>query len=300
MIARIYLSNISGNNNMDTDLVLGPDNLIDPHVIITAELEQTTDNHFSPDSTNNGVDSKPMILTHRYLLQRAILHPGQSNSVTETLNLSPLRQILQDHPQQNYEITFRVYLDPVSDGNGSFVGKIPAIQPVPITVTRKAFIPTAPRMDAVYETARFGTPKERIKTIRLIAGLLREADLARQGRLSYQPQAIKTDILQKIITDNLNHTDAQVSGWSVYALRGLTITAQSEQAQKLAELLSDAGDANWFVRFMAVETLYPTTDLTEYFQWAEVLEKNPLLRRQMQFLQGQPWSSFNPSRYPPD
>jgi len=292
MIAQLLLSNLSNLNNLDTDLVLGPEMLIDPHVVVTAEIKPAYDDVRQPGAAAVADNSKPIILTHRYLLQRAVLQPGQSNTISEALNISRLRQILQDQPQQAYQITFRLYLDPVLDEKGGFTSKISAVQPNPVTVIRKAFTPAAPRMDAVFNAARSGTPRERINAICLLAGLLREADLARRGLLSYRPQSVNAGDIRQKIMENFNHPDVRVRGWSAYALHQLPINPNSPEASHLAQMLSDASDANWFARFMVIHTLNPIADLTEYLQWADLVEKNPLLIRQSQLLQDRPWRQF--------
>jgi hypothetical protein len=274
ILAQLYLSNISDSDKQDTLLALGPDSWIDPHVLITAEVDP-------PDS---GFSSG--ILSHRYLIQNTLLSAGKSNSLTESLTIGPLGHILNNHPQQEYRITFRAILDPVPDGKGGFTGKIPAIQPPPVTITRKAFSPTPQRLNAYLNTLTTGEVNERIRATQLMAGLLREYQLARRQRLNYNVRSIDERAIREIISRNLSHTDNRVRAWSAYALHSLPLAADSPEGQKLAELLNDYA---WFVRFMAINTLQPIADLTEYFNWVHVLEKDPLILRQIQLLQRQPW-----------
>ncbi|MCP4707631.1 MAG: hypothetical protein GY869_03315, partial [Planctomycetes bacterium] len=202
IMARLQLINISRNNNLDTELILGPGNFIDPQVVITAEVNS----------------EKPIVLAYRYLLQYPVLLPGESNSTTEPLNISTLRNILQNHPQQEFTITFRAYLDPVFDENNNITGRITSIQPAPVTVIRKAFIPTSNRLKAKINIAKNGAAQERIKATRLLAALVHEAELARRNQLSYGVTAIyNVSELQKVILQNLNHVDPLVRGWTVYA-----------------------------------------------------------------------------------
>ena len=227
-----------------------------------------------------------MLLTHRYLIQKIVLLPGKSNTISESLSVGPLRHLLDNHPQQTYRITFRAILDPVPDGNGGFQGKIPALQPSPVTITRKAFIPTQERLNSYFNSLATGLPAERIRVVQLMAGLLREAQLARQERLNYNITSIDEPTMRELIGRNLNHPDSRVRAWSAYALHSLPLSADSSQGQQLTELLNDS---SWFVRFLALNTLDPVADMTEYFNWVNILEKNIIIQRQVQLFQHLPW-----------
>ena len=275
IMAQVQLFNISHNNNLDTELILGPGNFIDPHVVITAEL--------------NTSKNQLIVLAYRYLLQNPVLMPGESISTTEALNISTLRQILQGHPQQEFTITFRAYLDPVFDENNNITGRIPSIQPAPVTVTRKAFIPTPSRLKAIISIVQNGTAQESINAIRLLASLVHEAELARRGQLSYRVQTINVSEVQKVILQNLDHANALVRGWTVYALHQLPLTPGSAAVNCLSEVISNVANAHWLPRFMAIEVLDPIADLNEYYQWAANIETYPLLRRQILLYQHLRW-----------
>jgi len=79
MMIKLYLSNISDLNKTKTPIALGPENLIDPHVLITAEITP------KPQSL-----VQPIILVHRYMLQSAALAPGKSSVSSEILNVGGL------------------------------------------------------------------------------------------------------------------------------------------------------------------------------------------------------------------
>jgi len=289
IMAQLQLINISRNNNLDTELVLGPGNFIDPHVVITAELNPSSDITNRTSASYINTENQPMMLAYRYLLQNPVLMPGESNSTKEALNISKLRQILQSHPQQDFTITFRAYIDPVFDENNDLVGTIPSIQPAAVTVLRKAFIPTPDRLNAIILNAQNGTAQERIHATRLLAGLVHEAELARRGQLSYRVQTINVTDLKDIIIQNLSHSDPMVRGWSVYALHQLILTPDSPAVSHLSEIISTTEQTQWLERFMALEVLDPIADLSDYLPWAANIETNPLLRRQILLYQHLPW-----------
>lgn len=281
--AQLYLANIG-----ETDLILGPGSFLDPHFLITAQIAPTSD-AAGPDAAqpeNQESTAPSIILAHRYLIQKRALAPGRTNISTEVLNIGPLREIIQKHPQQAYRITFRGILDPVSDGAGGFVGRMPQIQPPPVTVVRKAFTPSRVRMQSQIRFIKAGSPDERIKAAFLLGALLREDQLAQSGQLSYRPRPVDVDTIRGLIAENLTHEDFRVRAWSAYAFRTLPLSASSGEAEKLAELLSDT---SWLVRLMAFHALEPVAEMTQYLRWTAAVDQEPVVQRQAQMLLETPW-----------
>jgi tetratricopeptide (TPR) repeat protein len=272
--AKIYLSNISDSNEQDALVKLAPDSFLDPHLLITAEIYPTV--------SDQGSREKPLILAHRYMIQRRLLVPGASNVINENLYIGPLRKILEDNPRQTYQIIFRLYLDPVPDGKGGFTSKIAALQPKTVTVIRKAFVPTSQRMQEYTRSIQKGTPDERIKAIRLFTALLREMKIAPER---YRGRSLNSTVIRELIQKNLNHSDFRVRGWTAHALSTLS-AVKAQEAKYLGSLLNDE---NWFARLMTIRTLSAAIDLSEYFRWSDTLEKNEILKRQVQLLRGFPW-----------
>ncbi|MBN2375950.1 MAG: hypothetical protein JXD22_06100 [Sedimentisphaerales bacterium] len=275
MIAKLYLSNISDLNKTKTPVALGPENLIDPHVLITAEITP------KPQSL-----IQPIILVHRYMLQSAALAPGKSSASSEILNVGQLRQVLENHPQRDYQITFQIYLDPVADSQGSFACKIPALQPAPVTVSRKAFVPTPDRMNSYLRDAKMGSANKRINALKLFASLLMEDRLARRGQLNYQPYPVDTVAIRSALASNLSNPEPRVRAVAAWSFQTFQYKLTTREIRQLAEMINDD---HWFCRFMVLDTLEPITDLNEYFDWAETFEENPLIKRQIKLLQNQPW-----------
>ena len=276
--AQIYLTNIS-----NTTLVLGPKSFLDPHILIAAEVipgkHRATTRSAHPDSPNL------IPLAHRYMNQNMVLLPSSSNSITETLNIGPLHEILRKHPQQTFQITFYLFLDPIVNENGGIVGRIPEIQPEPVTITRKGYIPTPERLKAQQNFIREGSPSQRIRATRLLAGLLLETELAKKEPLVYRPRRLNTQAIRGMIIDNLDHADYRVQAWSVYALGGLELDASDPTLEKMGQMFSHP---QWFVRFMAAYSLSPKVDLTEYLRWA-ALDENDIVKRQSLFLRDKNW-----------
>ncbi len=288
--AKIYLTNIS-----NTVLVLGPKSFLDPHILIAAEV--TPGRHRAAARSARSDSPNLIPLAHRYMNRNMILLPGDSGFVTETLNIGPLREILRKHPQQSFRISFHVFLDPIVNESGDISGRIPEIQPEPVTVTRRAYIPTLERLKAQQNFLREGTPGQRIRATRLLAGLLLEAELAKKGPLAYRPRRLNTRAIRDMIIDNLDHADYRVQAWSAYALGGLELDASDPTLEKLGRMFSHP---QWFVRFMTAYALSPRVDLTEYLRWA-AFDENDIVRRQALFLRNDKWEVIDvPLEIPED
>ena len=284
IMTQIHLSNTS-----KAGILLGDAGFLDPRVIITAQAVAVPASALSKRPSqlateNDTAQATP--ITTRYLAQQRVLPAGSTNSIGEPLNVGALRDELQQHPQQNYLVTFRTILDPVPAADGTPVGRVEALQPAPVTVIRKAFLPTQDRMKVQFRRLRSGSPNDRIEATLLLARLVHEAELARSGRLDYPVRQINEKAVRRRISENLSHPDFTVRAWSAYAMRLLGIDADDEAAHRLPALLDDE---HWFVRFMAVDTLSTFADMADYLRWAVKIEEHQVVRRLVTFQSDQPW-----------
>jgi tetratricopeptide (TPR) repeat protein len=277
--AKIYLSNIGTAN-----LVFGPDNAVDPHLLILAEMIPAGRNQTTTPTSADSTAS--LLVMHRYVTEKPILQPGRSIILKEPLNIGPLRDILQNHPQNAYQVTFRLILDPVPDGKGGFAGKIPDIQPAPVVVVRQKTTPTASVMNFQFDTIAHAETDSKIKAVRLLAGLLREKQAGDTGKFDYPLVPIDAGRIWNAMGECLAGQDYRLRAWTSDALRNLTIPAELPIAGQLAQLLQDQ---NWFVVFMAINTLAPIADISDYLAWAQKQQQDPLMIRQIQWLQGVAW-----------
>lgn len=283
ILIQIYLTNISESN-----LQFGPGCFLDPHVFIVAEVMPTglPETAIPRQSTSPQSKGTLIPLVHRYLNQNPVLAPGRSNVVTECLNVGQFRQTLQQHPQQTYQITFRMFLDPVINPDGTIVGRIAQLQPKPVTVIRRGFSPTRNRLSAQEQFITSGTAQQRIQATNIISGLIQEAGLSQNGTLTYRSRPIDIAALWGLLPDNLNYTDPRVKGWCAYALGKTGLTPQASATHQLVTLLEDK---NWFVRLMSTQALVSVADLTEYLRWSNITDENEIVKRQAQFYLQKPW-----------
>ena len=276
LCARLYLANVSGQSRLPANLLLGPGGFVDPHAVILATVAPAS----RPEQ------AQTFVLGHRYLLEQRLLPVGETNSVSEYLALDPLGPVLRDHPQQEYELTFSMIIEPQPDGRGGFVGTLPEIQPAPVRVTRKAFVPTREQLANQLRIVGEGTSSQRVAAMELLMGLVREARLLQRGELDYRPQSVDTRALLEAVAANIDHPEAQVRAWAAYELASLGRPLAANRAGWLTQSLNDP---DWFVRFLTIEALAPLTDLGAYFEWAAGRELDVLLERQALLLQGEPW-----------
>ena len=133
---------------------------------------------------------------------------------------------------------------------------------------------------------RHGSSDEVLKATTLLSALLREAYLAHEGKLSYRPALIDARAVYEMIIANLSHDDFRVRAWSARSLRGLAVLPGSAAEKELSQLLDDE---NWFVRLLAIIAVNEIADMSEYLPWAAATELEPVVRRQIELLQGKDW-----------
>jgi hypothetical protein len=292
IMAKIYLTN-SG----DTSVILGPDNLANPAILIFADIEpldQVASSFTKPVPQESSSGRNIHLVGYRTLYHRETLPPGESNVITQSLNIGVVRDLLQSYPQKAFRITYTIVLDPLQEDEGSFLGNIPQIQPKPFTVWRKAFKPTQRNMKKLYELSHHGESSDRIETVQLLGGLLRESALADKGQAQYRIHPLKNrDMLRSWISINLTSEDFRVQAWSAFSLRNLPISANGTELKQLTGMLNSP---NAFVRFMVAHTLDSVVDLQDYYSWAIKNEESDLLKRLAVWKSGQPWTR-EPSPY---
>ena len=286
ILVKLTLTNVS-----DIPLLLGPDSFLDPHLLIYARLvPQSSAQTLSPSDESENTNDPFILIAHRSLNQQRLLAPGSSNIIHETLNIGPVRDQLEKHPLTQYRVTFRFVLDPIADSDGNFVPSIPAIQPRPLTITRKAFVPTKTNLAHLQRSVLAGSPDEIIRSTHLLAHLV---------TLPRTTAVVDSNAVTKWITDHLTHSDPRVRAWSALSLHSQRLAGSTETQGHLAQLLNDP---DWFVRFCTARTLHRFADMREYNQWIADNETDPLLKQQAIGHLHKPWQiiPIPPPKTPPN
>ncbi len=283
ILARLYLTNIG-----KASIELGPGNLVNPIVFVYATVEALPPgllNTAKPQATFNA--EKASLLTYVTLGQQPLLQRRGANEVTLSLNLGPVRRLLQDYPQTTFRVTYKLLLDPIPDGKGGYLGNLPALQPRPVAIVRKAFNPTEANLKKLYRDIRFGSPEERLTTIRLADGLLREAALAESGQARYPVRPVPQAALRSWLAENLDATEFRVRAETVKSLGSVSGTSDTATLSRLTENLTHP---NELVSFRAADALDAKVDLTAFYDWAVDQELTPLVRRYAQMKLNRPWT----------
>jgi len=272
-------------NTGQIELVLGPAAMIDPRVFIMAQVIPVT---AGSDSALESSKPKNIPVTCGYLRQTQLLAPGQSNSIQFALNIGALRNVLQNHPQQAYRITFQLYLDPVSDGQGGWIGRIPKIQPQPVTVLRQAFRPTAKNLQFPMESLKQTAPEDNLRAAFLLAALVRQTVSDSSPNENAPLPSSVMGILTPLVK-NFQRSDYHIRAWTAAAFQNQPLQVITPAINDLMQLLEDP---HWFVRFMAIHTLDSYADLSQYHQFALTNETDPVVLRLIQWKLNQPWKTL--------
>jgi len=272
LLATVFIANTSKSL-----MILGPGKWFHPVVLICGRV--------SPEGDAAAKSAAWLPLSVRYLNNQPLLLPGRTHEIEESLNLGAIRREIDSHPQQSYQIAFKAVLNPKLEGT-DYVAIPPAVETKEIVISRKGFRPDAQRMKYYENVMKDGKTDQIISATSLIAGLIEEAVLAKQKKISYAVRPIDSGSLYQALVKNLSHDDFRVRAWTAYELRRLPLDANSQAAAKLVALLNDP---HWFVRLMVLQTLDPLLDLQDYYAAALADDAaDDIVKRQIKLLQGKP------------
>ncbi len=269
----ILLTNVSSS-----EIAVGPQMFIDPHVLLSAEVSRII------PGAEKDVVRIPLGL--RYLSQRPLLRPGFSNSFREIVNYGELGDFLDSSPQVDCEIKFFSTIMPYIDDKGKIVSMRPQLAQPALVVRRQAVVLTAQRVTLNYKLLLDGQPDEKVNAVRLFTGLLKEARLANAGELPYKPRVLDYDRTILAVLANLKDSDPLVRAWTAYHLSGLLDDKQVVDA--LSGLIRDN---NWFVRLMVLNALKQSVKIDTVLDWFIKNETDETVLRQVQLWLDQPWQT---------
>lgn len=183
--------------------------------------------------------------------RRQILGPGESITVTQTLDVGPLRSTLIATPQAAQTIEITAIVSPVySSEQGAWVPRPGGFTAGPARIERPALPPDDPGPDGLQGTlaaARNGDVPAREQALTRMMMWLAEQEHLRAGRLSYPTQAVNPDALRAGIQERFADPAWPVRARLAEALRWVTLDRQ--WAQLASGMLSDP---EWLVRMLAV------------------------------------------------
>ena len=180
---------------------------------------------------------------------------GGQISVPLRVITGSLRRLLKDLPQASVEIKFTVYLDPVVDLEGNVENSLKGIGPIVRKFRRPGI-----RVDNRYlirslsELSK-GRFQEKIRSIRLFAGLFSEQNINTGSGRRYRSFSVEPTFLISVITSNIGNDDWIVKSEAMYNLLDLRPPLDYEITQAVSE---NVNDNNWPVRMVALYMLSRT------------------------------------------
>ena len=270
-------ADISVTNTSQLNQAFGAGSLIDPYVYIYAEV--------LPKVNAKSIKPKVIPLSVKYLAQNPELKPGFSNTVKGIINIGKLDEILQLYPQLAYKIKLNcVPMPVVSDGKISSS----LLEPSNVIIERKAFKPTPQRLSSYFDMLRTGNADERIEAGILFAGILKENQLAAQGKLFYQSTKLDYARTLKAILANTSHENPLIRAWTIYALDGLL-----KDKNVLNVITSKLEDSDWFVRLAALNVLKKSVNISSVIDWFNENETDETILRQIKLWKQQKWETID-------
>jgi hypothetical protein len=226
-------------NNSPEPLVVCDDGLFKGNIRIDAEISGDLSKKI-PELVN--INNQPALP----------IEPGNSMLVPVRLDTGELRQVLSMYPQASLDIEFTVYIDPVTNEDGSVTNGLAAIEPLKLTVKRAGIQISSRYLQTRFNSLSEGRQGQKINTVKLFAGLLAERH-AMAGReplykLTYadwMDEMLTSALLQGLADDN----------WSV---RTHTIAAMLSLPMdyELINAVSDnLNDTYWPVRLITMYSL---------------------------------------------
>jgi len=264
-------------NTSSGPLIIGPWSFLQGRLRVTAAVS---------GDVNVQIDD---LLTTQFRPSRPVL-PGEHISVPLALNTGKLRKLLRTYPQADLDVTFTVYLDPVTREGGRIENALPGTEPVSGQIHRSGIVLTRDflmqRLDAVAE----GRQGQRIRAIQLFAGLLAEMRAFDNGGASFRHARVDPSILADAVRRGLRDDDWKVR---IQAINSLMTLELPLNAGMVEDVSSNLNHAQWPVRMMAAVVLNneQAGSFQQVLDWIAQHDANALNRRMAMALGGRPQGS---------
>ena len=234
-----FRGSVAITNNYSQPLVVSDDGLFTGRIRVDAEI-------------SGDINKKIPNLVSTKVRPALPIEPNRSLLIPLKLKTAQLKQIMDTYPQASLNLKFTAYIDPVITPENKITNKLQSIKPAKITVKRPGVKITSKYLQNKINSLSTGRQGQKIKTIQLFIGLLRE-QLAMANReplykfiyADWMPPMLKSSILHSLASDD----------WveKTYAMANITsLPMDYEIINTVAENLSDT---HWPARLMAVYLL---------------------------------------------
>jgi tetratricopeptide (TPR) repeat protein len=215
-----------------------------------------------------------------------VIEPGQHVSIPLDLITGPLRQLLFTYPQAEVEIEFTVYMDPVTDDQGTITNMLRDIRPVKTRIKRTGLALSRKYLMQRMAALAGGREGQKVQAAKLFVGLLAESyALEKTGPLYRHMQVdrlILTDAVRRALVDD---------NWKVKVHTVSALLMLNSLDYTLIEALADnINDDYWPVRLSALYALSRTRheDFQEVLNWKAKNDTHQLVRNMAVVLGGIP------------
>jgi tetratricopeptide (TPR) repeat protein len=193
---------------------------------------------------------------------------GESISIPVRLVTGQLRQILLGYPQASLNIEFSVFLDPAVTNEGQISNRV-GIKPAAVVVRRPGIELGGKYLQNRLDSLSTGQQGQKIKTVRLVTGLLME-----QQALAYREPLYKfksADWMPELLKSALLHSLGD-EDWVV------RVHAMDDLVNAVSDNLNDS---HWPSRLMAISLLSksPTSNFGDVLDWTAKYDSNNLVRQ---------------------
>lgn len=183
------------------------------------------------------------------------LAPGQSFTITRTLDVGRVRAGLIGTPQVSYDVTVEALVNPIAystspDEPPQWQPGIGGIKIKPLRLRREPFKVDRDSIRGLLTQVKAPSAGTRITAMEILASLLAESQHLAAGRLRYAAQPIDPAVVQAAVLAQAADQDWQVRARLAECMRWFVLdSAATQQAVKLLN------DPHWLVRGLAMRAM---------------------------------------------
>ena len=205
------------------------------------------------------------------------IEPGRSIAVPVRLLTGALRQTLLSYPQASLNIEFTVHLDPIVVAEGRLSERLHGLKPAKAVIKRPGIQLTGKYLQNRLSSLTKGQQGQKIKTVKLFSGLLREQSAIAESKPLYKMMTAEwmPGLLKSAIEHNLQREDWVVK---VHTMAGLlSLPMDFELTSSVADNLNDT---QWPTRLMALCLLAKRQegDFSKVLDWTANYDSNKFVR----------------------
>ncbi len=228
---------IALKNRATFPITLGPDWAVNPVFVLSFKVEGDRQREY------------PDLLTVT-LERKAVLKPGESMRLRQTIDIGPLRRIARYTPQQLQNFTVSAMLAPIRTPDGRWQPDVGGQVLKPAYFNRRPQPTSVDALNAIFGALSDTDNPSRFRAVAVVAELLGERQRAARGKLNYTPERIPFARMRRMLIGALQSESWELRARSLDALHVMGLDAQ---LLHVAE--ENLSHEHWLVRLMAMRLL---------------------------------------------